>query len=337
LKPIPSGKPFDRVAMDILGPLPKTKAGNKYIIVAMDYLTRYAEIAPLPSQKAHQVAKFFVQRIFAAHGPCRTLLPDRGSNFCSKLMAGTLSLLKIGHAKTTAYHPQTDGLVERFNATLEQMLTPYVNDPQDNWDEHLPFVQFAYNTAIQATTGYNPFYLLYGREPVLPLDAMCDKNPTRRAKDTPELVPRLEKARNIARRNIDQVQRRMKTRYDARRRPPKFEKGQLVMRKRPDKTKKGRSKKLTNRWDGPYEIMKIRPPVNVDIRKKRGKQKTQTVHVDHLKHFHARPHEDVSGQARGRCDVPPPGTRWKLDHVAIPPVPATGTMVHAQPVLTIGH
>jgi hypothetical protein len=116
------------------------------------------------------------------------------------------------------------------------------------------------------------------------------------------------------------VQKRMKTRYDARRQPPKFEKRQLVMRKRPEKTKKGRSKKLTNRWEGPYEIVKIRPPVNIDIKKKRGKQETQTVHVDNLKHFHTSSHGDVSSQAGRRCDKPPHGRRYRLDYVDIPPI-----------------
>jgi hypothetical protein len=317
LMPIPVGKPFDRVAMDILGPLPTTKAGNKYIIVAMDYLTRYTEIAPLPSQITKHVAKFFVQRIFATHGPCRTLLTDRGSNFCSKLMAKILALFKTGHDRTTAYHPQTDGLVERFNATLEQMLTPYVNTPQDNWDEHLPFVQFAYNTAVQATTGYSPFYLLYGREPVMPLDVIGNRKTTDIAENTPELVLRLEEARSTARRNIDQVQQRMKARYDAHRRPHKFKEGQLVMKRRLGRIKKGRSKKLTSRWEGPYKIAKMRPPVNVIIKKMKGRHKTQTVHVDHLKTYHARPHEDVSGQAGGRCYVPAPGPHMKLDSVEV--------------------
>jgi hypothetical protein len=112
----------------------------------------------------------------------------------------------------------------------------------------------------------------------------------------------------------------MKIRYDARRRPHKFKEGQMVMKRRLGRIKKGRSKKLSRRWEGPYKIVKMRPPVDVIIKKKRGRHKTQTVHVDHLKTFNTRPHEDVSGQAGGRCYVPAPGPRWKLESVEIPPI-----------------
>jgi len=144
--------------------------------------------------------------------------------------------------------------------------------------------------------------------PILPIDVLSDRKLTAPTENIPELVSRLEKARNMARRNIDRVQKRMKIRYDARRRPPEFKQGQLVLKKQTRAPRNGRSKKLSIHWEGPYEIVEIRPPVNVVIKKIRGRHKTQTTHVDHLKPFHTRPHEDVSDQVRGECYEPHPLT-----------------------------
>jgi hypothetical protein len=116
------------------------------------------------------------------------------------------------------------------------------------------------------------------------------------------------------------VQRRMKTRYDVHRRSPKFKEGQLVLYKQNKKPKKGRSKKLSVQWGGPYKIVKMQPPVNVIIKKKRGRHKTQTVHVDHLKPYRARLREDALVQEGGGCYGSHPGYGWRRAYVEVPRV-----------------
>uniref|UniRef100_A0A6G5AC59 RNA-directed DNA polymerase n=1 Tax=Rhipicephalus microplus TaxID=6941 RepID=A0A6G5AC59_RHIMP len=173
LQPLPCpARPFDRVGIDLYGPLPYSSSGNRWIIVGVDHLTRYAETAALPAATAHEVALFILRSFILRHGAPRELLSDRGRVFLSEVIQAILAECNIIHRKSTAYHPQTNGLTERFNRTLGDMLRMYTSSDHTNWDAVLPFVTFAYNTATQATTGFPPFFLLYGREPSHPLDTI---------------------------------------------------------------------------------------------------------------------------------------------------------------------
>ena len=92
-------------------------------------------------------------------------------------MQKVVRAMETNHQTTTAYHPQANGLVERLNHTLADMLSMYVSRDHTNWDVTLPFVRFAYNTSKQESTGKSPFYLMHGRHPVLPIDAICGADP----------------------------------------------------------------------------------------------------------------------------------------------------------------
>ncbi|GFX24649.1 transposon Tf2-9 polyprotein [Trichonephila clavipes] len=171
--PIPPAiAPFHRIGIDLLGRFPKSAHGNKWIIVCTDYSTRYAITKALPTAEVDEIAKFLLEEIVLRHGAPRVIITDRGAVFRSRLVSSLVDLCNIDHRFTTAYHPQTNGLTERFNKTLADMLSMYVDVEQKNWDEILPFVTFAYNTAKQETTGFTPFYLLHGREAETTLDTM---------------------------------------------------------------------------------------------------------------------------------------------------------------------
>ncbi|GFU22926.1 retrovirus-related Pol polyprotein from transposon 17.6 [Trichonephila clavipes] len=173
LVPIPPAiAPFHRIGIDLLGRFPKSAHGNKWIIVCTDYSTRYAITKALPTAEVDEIAKFLLEEIVLRHGAPRVIITDRGAVFRSRLVSSLVDLCNIDHRFTTAYHPQTNGLTERFNKTLADMLSMYVDVEQKNWDEILPFVTFAYNTAKQETTGFTPFYLLHGREAETTLDTM---------------------------------------------------------------------------------------------------------------------------------------------------------------------
>ncbi|GFV34755.1 retrovirus-related Pol polyprotein from transposon 17.6 [Trichonephila clavipes] len=144
--------PFHRIGIDLLGRFPKSAHGNKWIIVCTDYSTRYAITKALPTAEVDEIAKFLLEEIVLRHGAPRVIITDRGAVFRSRLVSSLVDLCNIDHRFTTAYHPQTNGLTERFNKTLSDMLSMYVDVEQKNWDEILPFVTFAYNTAKQETT-----------------------------------------------------------------------------------------------------------------------------------------------------------------------------------------
>jgi len=155
-------EPFRRVAMDIDGPLQRTKMGNKYILTLMDFATHYPEAIPLKKTDTWTVAEALCD-VFSRLGIPEEMLSDQGSNFMSGVMAAMFDLLKVKHIKTSPYHPQTDGMLERFHGTLKSMLRKTGPGAKD-WDAWLPYVCFAYRDAPHAATGFSPFELMFGRQ-----------------------------------------------------------------------------------------------------------------------------------------------------------------------------
>ena len=143
--------PFDRVGMDVVQ-FPKTSRGNQYAVVFMDYLTKWPEVFAVSDQSAATIARLLVEQVVSHHGVPRELLSDRGRAFLSGLMQEVELLLGFKKVNTTAYHPQTDGLVEWFNRTLTAMLAKSVEKRGPEWDERLPYVLFAYRACQQAST-----------------------------------------------------------------------------------------------------------------------------------------------------------------------------------------
>ena len=163
--------PFQRIAMDVVGPLPRSRSGNKYILTICDYATRYPEAIALPSTEASRIAKELVL-LSSRVGIPEEILTDQGSNFMSVLLQEVYQLLGISRIRTSPYHPQTDGLVERFNGTLKAMMKKFTSRNKKDWDEYLPYLLFAYREAPQESTGFSPFELLNGRRVRGPLDVL---------------------------------------------------------------------------------------------------------------------------------------------------------------------
>ncbi|KAL0149347.1 hypothetical protein M9458_055385 [Cirrhinus mrigala] len=165
LIPLPIiGVPFERIGMDIVGPLPRSGRGHEHILVIVDYATRYPEAVPLRQATAKAIARELFL-LFTRVGLPSEILTDQGTPFMSRLMADLCRLLKVKQVRTSVYHPQTDGLVERFNQTLKQMLRRVAAEDKKDWDLLLPYVLFSIREVPQASTGFTPFELLFGRQP----------------------------------------------------------------------------------------------------------------------------------------------------------------------------
>ena len=130
-------KPFQRIAMNFVGPLLRTQHGNRFILTICDYATRYPEVIALPSTDVYRGARELVA-FFAWVGIPEEILMDQGFNFMSALLGEVYRLLQVKRIRSTPYHLQTDGLVERFNGTMKMMLRKFVNRSQTDWDECLP-------------------------------------------------------------------------------------------------------------------------------------------------------------------------------------------------------
>ena len=162
-------KLFQRIAMDIVGPLPRSNNGNKYILTICDYATRFPDTIPILNTEANTIAKELVS-VFARVGIPDEILTDQGSNLMSSLLQEMYLMLNISRLRTSPYHPQTDGLTERLNGALKSMIRKFTASNQKDWDEHLPYLLFAYREVPQESTGFSPFELLYGRRVRGPLD-----------------------------------------------------------------------------------------------------------------------------------------------------------------------
>ena len=157
------------VDIDVLGPLPVSATGNRFIVVFTDKVTRWPEAFSTPYVTAQAVANLLVYQYLPRFGCPLQIHTDRGSNFVSELLKHVNKLLGISHQVSPPYSPWVQGSVERFNATLAAMLNHSCKGP--DWDEVLPLVLFAYRCAECRATGTSPFELLYGFKPRMPLEA----------------------------------------------------------------------------------------------------------------------------------------------------------------------
>ncbi len=162
LKPIPAiGEPFERVIIDCVGPLPKTKSGYTYLLTIMCAATRYPEAIPLRSLRAKAIVKaltFF----FSTFGLPKVVQTDQGTNFMSRLFNQILSQLHIQHVVSSAYHPESQGALERFHQTLKTMLKTYCTESEKEWDEGLPLLLFSLRETVQESLGFSPAELVFG-------------------------------------------------------------------------------------------------------------------------------------------------------------------------------
>ncbi|UYV72881.1 hypothetical protein LAZ67_10001063 [Cordylochernes scorpioides] len=290
LQPIPVPiAAFEKVGMDLLGRFPTSMCGNRWIIVCTDYLTKFAITKALPTSESVEVAKFFIKDVILKHGAPREVITDRGRNFTSSMIRDLNKHCRITHRTTTAYHPQTNGLTERLNKTIADMLFMYVDVNQKDWDEILPFVTFAYNTAKQGSTGFSPFYLVHGREAETPLDLLFPKFPSEDEDDFIQtLGSRAEEARQLARIHTMRSQGGNKLRYDAHHRNIIYQPGDLVWIYIPVR-KVGLSEKLMRRYFGPYRVTRKISDVTYEVETfgdQHGRRKTKDiVHICRMKPY----------------------------------------------------
>ncbi|GFS77432.1 retrovirus-related Pol polyprotein from transposon 412 [Trichonephila clavipes] len=240
------GAPFERIAFDILGPLPRTASGNKYLLVVMDYFTKWPEVYPIPDQEAPTVAEAVVQHWISRYGVPLQLHSDQGRHFVSAVLKGVCELLGIDKTKTTPLHPHV---------------------PQRRSRDYRIFtIPDAFGRDLRL-----PCDLLFGRPP---------DTPSSPEEYVQNLQARFEDVHNFARERINLRTEKMKTRYDTKATGHQFKEGDKVWFYNPTR-RKGLSPKLQSHWDGPYTILKIINDVVIRIRKSTN-SKPRVVHYDRL-------------------------------------------------------
>lgn len=286
LHPLPVSRPFQMIGIDTVGTFP-TSHGNNYILVATDYFTKWAETRAVPANTAKAVADFIREQIICRHGFPEVIVTDRGTNYTSNMIKELLSSMDCQHAKTSAYHPQSNGLCERINGVLVASLKNYVNEQHNNWSGLLPLVTFAYNCSKSASTKYTPFFLVHKEDPVFPADMNVNTIPVGFSgyRDFVDKMKKLwPEIRENVLRSIQQAQDAQKKDYDKHRRQVIFHPGDKVMLYRPVR-KVGKSEKLLQRFFGPYTVVER---LLDNCYKLKVDRHFETAHVSRLKPWYER-------------------------------------------------
>jgi transposase InsO family protein len=303
-------RPWQSVQIDIKGPLCRTERGNQYILSMCDCFSKWMETCALSSIEAEKVADALVRQVVLRHGVPDTIHSDQGRQFESRVFANLCEQLGVEKTRTSPFHPSGNGLVERGNRTLGDMLATVISDTQGDWDEKLPFVTWAFNSSEHSTTGMSPYQLLHGWPPRLPLDVLLPNRDGDETRDVWGFVEktreRLLKSRMQVHRQLCEAQSERNERYNQDKRFHQYDRGDLVMLSS-KVVKPGLSKSLSRRWTGPFEVLKRLGEVNYRIRlapsaKEAGRRRKFVVHHDRLKPFVARSDSLGAGEAAQSSD-----------------------------------
>ena len=231
------GAPLDRIGVDLMGPLPVTDQGNRYLLVIVDYFTstRWAEAFSLPDQQLETLARTLVLEFVCRYGAPLELHSDQGQNFESALFQEVCRLFEIVKTRTSPYHPSGKGLVERFNRTLGSLIRSYLKGRPSDWDKFIPLLTSAYRSTPYPSTGFSPNFLMFGREVTAPVDLLFPHPPRTPSQDVPEyvvgLTERLHECYELARNTLRSAAERQKQDHDTRVVQNLYEPGALVMKR----------------------------------------------------------------------------------------------------------
>jgi hypothetical protein len=269
LRPLPiPERPWESIGIDYVVQLPTSTAGFDAVCTVVDHLTKMVHLIPCSSNiGAVGTADLFVQHIFRLHGMPRNVISDRGSVFTSNFFAALCQRLGMRQLMSTAYHPQTDGLTERYNRVMEDTLRHFISPTQDDWHHLLPCVEFAINNSKQVSTAFSPFYLNYGYHPHIPLALQLPKRgralPEGRATPAAQrFTAAMQQALQLARSNLQAAQQRQKAYADQRRGPVTVSEGDMILLSSKNiNLKHPGTRKLLPKWLGPFKVIKQVNPV----------------------------------------------------------------------------
>ena len=314
LKPIPAfGEPFSHLIIDCVGPLPKSKSGNEYLLTIMCSSTRFPEAIPLRNIKAKTILKVLI-KFFTLVGLPKSIQSDRGSNFMSGLFQQVLHELNIEQLRSSVYHPESQGALERFHQTLKTMLRSFCLESGKDWDEGVHLLLFAARESVQESLGFSPFELVFGHTVRGPLKLLKDKfmEPTHNSLNLLDYVStfksRLLKANELAHNNLKIAQCKMKARYDQNSVSRNFKTGEKVLVLFPVS-----GKPLHAKYYGPYAVDRKVNEQNYIINTPDRRKDKQLCHINLLKPYYSRDNHFISVVASDNDNVIDPPTENSSD------------------------
>jgi hypothetical protein len=256
-----STRPFERLALDIVGTLPEAGFQNfRFILTLQDDLTKFTCAYPMITSTSDEIARNLIHFI-SLFGFPKTILTDLGTCFTSELFKQVTDICKIKSIFTTPYHPQTNGALERSHATLKEYLKSFVNENQNDWHCYLATAILSYNTTPHCTTQFTPFELLYGYKPVIPSSLYESNDSNTYHEYIRALQYRMKFSREKAVENIIKSKESSKQYYDESTRKHSYKTGDMVYLKHHHRLRKA----LSPIWKGPYKIVKVNGKHNVTL------------------------------------------------------------------------
>ena len=325
-KPQKSGFPGERLSVDLVGPLPETVNGYKYIMTVQDMFTRFVQAFPIPNKEAETCANVLIDRQICLFGCPGEIHTDQGKEFHNKLWAQLMDRLEIRKTTTPTYNPNSNP-VERFHRTLNQIMRIFLQREDPGWYRYLPMACLAFNTKVNMTTGVTPFEGHMGRNCRLPIDLILPQ-PQKRYETVQESVQdtidRFHEMYQFMRRNQEATFQRNARLYTGK--EHKFKNGDTVWyfctRRVP-----GKPLKITDQWIGPYRVVGQPAPVLLRLKPADYEGEEVVVHVTRVRHYTG-PKDQRKNQIPTRlvlddegdelAEEVQVGDRWVTDELRIP-------------------
>jgi hypothetical protein len=276
-------EPFSRWGIDFIGPLPLTPRKNKYIITAVDYCTKWPIARAVEDCSAEAAARFLEQEIISQFGMPEEIVSDRGAAFSSAILKNFLNNFRVKHLMTSAYHPRTNGAVERLNGEIGRTLRKYCIHDKTLWDEYIAQTMLALRIRLHSSTGYSPFYLVYGRNARIPGDVTIPNLEDEERDHVGNRLNQLERVSQItknAKEKLELTRQKMKNSFDKSVKPLDLKTGDYVL------LRNEAVKKLEPHWFGPYEIIETHLNGTVALQDTKGRKLQSRIHKNRLKLAH---------------------------------------------------
>ncbi|XP_039014758.1 uncharacterized protein LOC120144864, partial [Hibiscus syriacus] len=287
--------PFSMWGIDVIGAItPKASNGHCFILVAIDYFTKWVEAASYTNIKRSTVCKFIKKEIICRYGLPERIITDNALNLNNKMMTELCAQFKIKHANSVAYRPKMNGAVEAANKNIKRIITKTTETYKD-WHEKLPFALYAYRTTVRTSTGATPFSLVYGMEAVLPIEVEIPSLRILRETKLDEsewIQARVDQLNLIEEKRLKAIchgqmyQKRMMKSHNKKVHPREFQEGDLVLKKILPIHKDFRGKWMPN-WEGPYVVKKAFSGGALILAEMDGKILKNPINSDSVKKYYA--------------------------------------------------
>nr|XP_025611672.1 uncharacterized protein LOC112705026 [Arachis hypogaea] len=283
-----ASRPFAQWGVDLLGPFPVGPGQVKYLIVAIDYYTKWIEAEPLASISSANCRKFMWRQVITRFGIPEVVISDNGTQFTDKKFTEFLSGLGVRQRFSSVEHPQTNGQVESANKVILSGLKKRLDNKKGAWADELAAVLWSYRTTEQSSTKETPFRLTYGVDAVIPVE-IGEPSPRLLLKGVEETVEKdlIDEAREMAHLTETALKQRVALRYNTKVLKREFEPNDLVLRRNDIGLPTPGEGKLAANWEGPYRIKKVMGKGAFKLERLDGKEVPRTWNADNLRRFYS--------------------------------------------------